>query len=315
MYIFIVGVGRSGTSLLQSMIAANSKVCYLPETSFIRRYIFTGMLSELYERYGINAVKERLGSDSHLARTGIDINSWLAEDSSFSERELFHKLVNVANSEKRDWVGDKDPRLIEFLPLVSAIATRATVVNIVRDPRDVLLSKKKAAWSKTGHVWKHIFANRVQLKLGSEMGKRFFGENYYEIVYEDLLQDPERVLKRLCGQIGLSFEESMLNFGDAARKLVSAEEQSWKKETFGPLLKGNKQKWKNELSAKEILLTEASCKQALQVGRYKRDSRERKLSIFDLFWVYSGFIAISLLDKPYRIYRNYKVKKACKRLK
>ena len=43
--LFIVGVGRSGTSLLQSMMAAHSKIVMMPETSFVRRYLVTSLLS------------------------------------------------------------------------------------------------------------------------------------------------------------------------------------------------------------------------------------------------------------------------------
>ena len=42
--IFIVGVGRSGTSLLQSMFASHPEVKFIPETAFIRRYVLNGEL-------------------------------------------------------------------------------------------------------------------------------------------------------------------------------------------------------------------------------------------------------------------------------
>ena len=37
--IFIIGVGRSGTSLLQSMLNSHSKIAFTPETHFIRSYM------------------------------------------------------------------------------------------------------------------------------------------------------------------------------------------------------------------------------------------------------------------------------------
>ena len=43
--IFIVGVGRSGTSLLQTMLASHSLIAFPPETGFVRRYVGTGRLN------------------------------------------------------------------------------------------------------------------------------------------------------------------------------------------------------------------------------------------------------------------------------
>ncbi len=189
------------------------------------------------------------------------------------------------------------------------------MINIIRDPRDVLVSKKKAAWSRRGHVWKHIFANRVQLKLGVVSGPKVLGPHYHEVIYEELIADPERVLRELCANIGLPFDSAMLDFGDAAKKLVSKEEVSWKKETFGPLLSDNKEKWREGLSAREIVLTELCCRQAFRIGGYQFDSGSKSLSLRDRLWVLAGAAAIMLMDWPYRLYRNYSVKRACKRLR
>ena len=198
--------------------------------------------------------------------------------------------------------------------LASRFFPTAKIINIIRDPRDVLLSKKKAAWSQEGHIWKHVFANRVQLKLGRVTGISDFGPNYHEVLYEQLIAAPEEVLSCLCEAIGIVFDNTMLTFGDAARKLVSETEVSWKKETFGPVLSENKEKWRTGLKPREIVLTELCCKQAFQAGNYLRTARSQKLSLFDLFWVLFGVTVIFLLDWPYRLYRNFKVRQACKRI-
>jgi hypothetical protein len=315
--LFVVGVGRSGTSLLQSMLASNSLVCFLPETSFIRRYLSSGLLTKLYSSGGEKAVSEQLVSDALLARTGVDLHELLAdlkEKRQFSDSRLYFRLSKLACDTNKEWIGDKDPRLVEFLPLVSSLAPAGAVVNVIRDPRDILLSKKNAAWSQNGHVWKHIFANRVQLKLGRVSGPTHFGKNYHEVIYEELIAEPESVLKRLCEDIGLHFDVAMLQFGDAAKKLVSDDELSWKKETFGPLLSNNKGKWKVGLSSRETALTELCCKQAFRIGHYQYDTRQQQLSLKDRIWVWSGATAIILLDWPYRLYRTFKVKRACKRM-
>ncbi|MDY6867267.1 MAG: sulfotransferase [Chloroflexota bacterium] len=315
--LLISGVGRSGTSLLQSMFAAHPYVAYMPETSFIRRYLIKGVLRRLFQTEGDDGVIRALEADRVFSRTGLSATSLIQEaigSGGQLDATIYRSMVRSWSDVEQYWVGDKDPRLIEFYPVVKAIFPAAVVLNIIRDPRDVLASKKKAAWSKGSHVWKHIFANRVQLKLGQSNGPRLFGENYHEIIYEELIASPEVVLTELCRKIGLPFDEAMLSFGDAARKLVSESEVSWKKETFGPLLKDNKEKWKSALSPREIRLTELCCREAMAAGKYESDKRKHHYSLTDRLWILAGSIVIKLAAYPYLVYRHLTVTRVCRRL-
>jgi len=308
--IFIVGVGRSGTSLIQSMFAAHPRIACLPETSFVRRYVTKGRLEALFKTEGKAAVVKTLDDDSLFAR--IRCNA-----SGLTEKALSHEgildsniyrqlVVSVASEKGVSWVGDKDPRLIEFLPILSKVFPDVRVINIIRDPRDVLASKKKADWSRNGHVWRHIFANRVQLMLGKSCGPDLLGKNYHEIIYEDLIASPSEVLTDLCKEIGLPFDIAMLSFGEAAQKLVSKSEVQWKKETFGPLLQKNKGKWIDALQPKEILLTEACCSESMATGKYRYDERRYNLSLADKLWLVVGNVIIKIATWPYIHYRRIK---------
>ncbi len=315
--VFIVGVGRSGTSLLQAMFAAHPLVSCLPETAFLRRYVATGTLQSAFEAGGEAAIIDILQKDEVFARTGLDAAELLSKvlpASGSLDAAIYKELVSSYAGEGK-WVGDKDPRLIEFLPLVKALFPHAHIINIVRDPRDVLASKKKAAWSRGGHVWKHVFANRVQLAMGRRNGPQLFGDNYHEIIYEELITSPKAVLTNLCEQLEMPFDEPMLSFGKAAKNLISKSEMSWKKETLGPLLKGNKGKWKGALAPREIILTETCCHKEMNLHRYSPDHRFHKLSLIDRLWVSVGAITIKTLTHPYKFFRIRMVGRTCKRLK
>ena len=313
--LFIVGVGRSGTSLLQAMFASHPEMSYMPETSFVRRYVATGTLQSALDEGGEVAVLKILQKDEVFARMGIDVANLLSgvlPASDYLDAEIYRKLVSSYAVEKK-WAGDKDPKLIEFLPLLKNFFPTAHVINIIRDPRDVLASKKKAEWSKNGHVWKHVFANRVQLALGRRNGPQFFGKNYHEIIYEELITSPREVLEKLCEDITLPFDEAMLSFGNAAQKLVSDKEISWKKETLGPLLRGNKGKWKYALATREILLTESCCGEAMAAGGYRLNDLGRRLSLGDWLWQVGGAFVIKAASFPYMLYRNNMMAATCQR--
>lgn len=310
--LFIVGVGRSGTSLLQSMFASHSSVEFLPETSFLRRYVVTQRLTTTYKLKGEAGVVGLLESDPKVSRLQLDIPRIVAEAlrrSGTLEINLYDLIIeDAASSQSHEviWVGDKDPKLIEHLSIVDDVCSSAYVVHIVRDPRDVVASKKKAEWSKERHVWQHILAGCVQYKMGRTFGETKIPGNYVEIKYEYLISNPERVLSKLCESMGLTYEEGMLSFGVAAESLTSKSELSWKKETLGPLLVDNKDKWRKELSPREVLLIELCCKKQMTDFDYASSSCSRKVNFLGKLWVAIGYAVIKSAVWPYILYRSVK---------
>ena len=314
---FIVGVGRSGTSLLQSMMASHPQMGYMPETGFLRRYLITGKLIRILKKRGVSGLRRQLDNDEVLERLHFELGGLAGcnlGNPRLADKSMYLQMLERHQVDACQWVGDKDPRLIEFLPVIPHIIGQFAIINVIRDPRDILLSKKKASWSKKGHIWKHVFANRVQIKLGNKFRKRAPSSIYREILYEDLISCPRDVLTDICNMIGLRFNGAMLEFGDVAKELAAEDERSWKKETFGPLLTENKDKWRFELSDREIVLTELCCGTALEMGNYHRAGYFKKLSLADKLWVAGGVSSVFLLELPYRIYRAYTVGRTCARL-
>lgn len=312
--IYIVGVGRSGTSLLQSMFAAHPTITSLPETAFIRRYVATGLLDSIYRAGGEPAAIRQLQTDNYFQRTGLNAKALTQQfDGGQYDAALYKTLLATVKHNDHHYVLDKDPRAIEFLPVLKAVAPEAIVIHMIRDPRDVLASKTQAAWSKSGHPWKHIFANRVQLRLGRTLGSELFGKHYREVIYEELLTEPENVLNNLCHSLDMDYHPDMLRFADAAKTLVADDEMSWKKETLGPLLRSNTGKWRERLDAKTAALTETCCHEAMRHGNYPADST-RSLALTEHFWVGAGRLAITAATRPYMLYRNFKLKPICRRI-
>jgi len=311
---FIVGVGRSGTSLIQSMLAAHPDVSFAPETAFIRRYVVKGVVTKKCVKSGIGDAANVLMSDDYFQRTKLDAGRLLRHVSMagrMTDGAVYRDmLAEVARSEAKSKSGDKDPRSVEFLRLVQSLFSDIHVVHIIRDPRDVLASKKKAAWSSGHGSLRHIFANRVQLRMGRSHGPILFGERYHELLYESLLENPERELRRLCDRLGLSYEASMLDFQESAKRLISEKEIAWKKETLGPLLRDNHGKWESALCDWEIALTELVCGAAFEVGCYEKSGLIKELNLSKRICVHVAAAVIQLVDPIYRLYRRWIVWRA-----
>ena len=304
--VFVVGVGRSGTSLVQSMLAAHSHLAFPPEMQFVRRYVGRRRLARRHARGGVAAVRAMLEADHRVRRLRLDLEEVLARyhrGAPFSEADLYETLLTCyATARGKPRVGDKDPRCVELLPLLARHWPSAHVVHVIRDPRDVLASKKKAVWSRHRSSVTHVFINRVQLHAGRRAGPALYGPRYHEVVYEALLADPETVLRSLTERIDVPYEEGMLQFGDAARSLVTDEELAWKRETLGPLLATNSGKWRRELADWEAALAERVCRQGVMIVTRQtrpppRTARAVRLTVRFLSAV------LRVLEWPYRIYR------------
>ncbi|MDR5589341.1 sulfotransferase [Christiangramia sp. SM2212] len=251
--IFIVGVGRSGTSLLQSMLNAHSEVAFIPETHFLRKYVFTNKIFP-----GEQEVMTELKQDENLQRVKIDPHQIVNNRNSYLE--VYNELLDIYLETKgKKIIGDKDPRNIDFLPHLKNYFPDAKIIHIIRDPRDVVLSRTKADWSKHWPFNLHAYMYNAQIGRGRKIGRNLFGSNYFEICYEDLIMTPEKELKKICELIGIDFETAMLEFSSSAKELVDKSELQWKKETMGPLLSSNKNKWKNEFSDSQIDLIQKVC--------------------------------------------------------
>jgi len=268
--VFIVGVGRSGTSLLQSMLDAHPKGVFLPETHFFRKYVAARKYRSKIEKKGVKALMQILKSDDDFGRAGIAAEELLMsseqEETPLDLEKVYKRLLKLYLKGYQDlqFVGDKDPRNIDYLQSLKTAFPNAKILHIVRDPRDVLSSRMKAEWSKHRPVWQHVLLYETQLKRGRRLGKQLFGNNYYEFRYEDLIAQPEKSLQAISRHLEIEYSEAMLKFSKSAERLVDKNEMSWKKETLGPLLKENKNKWKKSLNLRQIAMAEQVCTTAFK---------------------------------------------------
>lgn len=258
--IFIVGVGRSGTSLLHSALNSHNQITLPPETHFVRTYIAGNN--------DIRKLKKKIINDKYLKRLDLDLKKLVANSSSL---ENFYKslLMEYMRKENKMIVGDKDPKNIEYLKLIHSMFPKTSLIHIFRDPRAVISSRKKAKWSKNRNIMQHMLAYKAQLLYCMKIGRKLFS-NYYEIRYEDLVLNPSEELKKLCTHIGVDFDENMLEFYKNSHKVAEGEETLWKENIFNPIMKQNIHKWEKNLTKKEINLINVCLSNEIELLGYKR---------------------------------------------
>lgn len=273
--VFVIGVGRSGTSLIQSMLHAHPDVAFLPETHFFRRYIARSYGRRKHENHGAEAFQSTLANDKEYQRADISttelLDPFLKDVQPFDlPRVCTHLFQLYRNRKGANVIGEKDPRLIDYLPQVQNVFPEARILHIVRDPRDVVLSRMKADWSAGRPGWLHALTYRAQIRRGRRQGQQAFGEQYKEVRYEDLLTKPETTLRDISRHIGVEYDDAMLTFQESAEELVDESERAWKEETTGPLLRDNTGKWRKGLSDWQVRLTERVCSKAFEWFDYEQ---------------------------------------------
>ena len=204
---FIVGVPRSGTTLLRLMLDAHPELCIPPETHFL-----PGLLKLGGETAGtcepfFRAVTEfetwddfNLSADE-FARVLKEIDPFVISEGV----RAFYRLYAARFGKKR-W-GDKTPPYSLFLREVESILPEAHFIHLIRDGRDVALSVRKL-WFAPGRDIETIardWCSRIQTARAG--GKEC--RSNLEIRYEDLVRNPIEQLKKICAFLGLDYHSNM----------------------------------------------------------------------------------------------------------
>jgi hypothetical protein len=215
---FIVGVGRSGTTLLRLMLDAHPEIAIPPETGFIptalaasrnggkpREAFFQAIVRfETWGDLNISAEEFRAALDA------ID-----PFEPSGGTRRLYR--LYASRHEKRRW-GDKTPSYALHLPEIADALPEARFIHIIRDGRDVALSVRPLWFAPGKDIrtlaldWKQYIAKTRELSRQVR--------SYLEVRYEDLVRDPQRELTKLCHFIKLEYDPRMLlYYQDAKNRL------------------------------------------------------------------------------------------------
>lgn len=215
---FIVSSGRSGTSLLSSILNASQQI-YIPyESDFIARaYPFYHDKKDLNnadypqivqffiktsEPEGWGMSEEYLLSflEKKSPQTFAEVNSVICE--------AFHTLEGTYNL---SW-GIKAPVLIASLERIAAVNKDAKIVHIIRDGRDVYLSYKNVhEKSKIKFGPKGLVANALYWVDGLRRIENIQSDtlNIYEFYYEEMLKNPNYEMKKLCDFLDIKYQPEM----------------------------------------------------------------------------------------------------------
>ena len=202
--IFILGMPRSGTSLVEQILASHPEVFGGGELSYMTDMCFS-MLGQA-ERVFPEAVEDL--SEDQLANLG---------------RNYVEKLRN--KSPQASYITDKLPNNFIFIGLIKTILPNAKVIHCKRGQIDTCLSIFKNLF--TGHIPfaynLEKLAEYYQLYLDTmEHWYDLFPGKIIDVQYEKLVVDHEFEIKELLNSCDLPFHEDCLNFYKTNRSVKTA---------------------------------------------------------------------------------------------
>ena len=223
---FVVGCERSGTTLLSVLLDRHSQLAMTPETHFFlsvvpRKGRINGFSHAdiLYRFFSWGRT-----ADLHLDRARIR-ERFSALPPTFGH--LFAVAMDeYAGMHRKPCAGEKTPFHLWKVPLILHWFPDAKIINLVRDGRDVVFSILDAPWTSEPSIRRQSFKWVKSVRYGAWLGKKY-PSSVMTVRFEDLLREPEAVMKRIDAFLGLPFEPGQL---DEHRQsaVVPEWEQDWK---------------------------------------------------------------------------------------
>lgn len=261
---FLVGRGRSGTTLLSRMLLKHPEIVVAPEGFFA---------VSLERRYGdgdwnasrAEAFCRDLLLENRMKTWKLDVDALrarLAEQAqtlSYPEvcRLVYENHARAIGKADARWLGDKNPHYALFVRRIARRFSDARFVHIVRDPRDNVCSYRTVPFD-LGNI--AALADRWR-RYNEEIlaAQRLKPERFVTLRYEDLLADPTRVLTRVCRFLEVEFDTAMLSFHEADPQGFYGERSRWFAGLRKPLDPSRSERWQDELSEANVRQIEAIC--------------------------------------------------------
>lgn len=235
--VFIVGCPRSGTTLLQGMLAAHPRIKSFPETHFFPTAYPRNRLKRLitWPALNLQGLLERFVQD--LGRSD------LIEDAHIGllDRNFYDSFTSVLDRLTLDagkdiWV-EKTPGHIRHIKEILNRIPKAKFVHNVRNGADVVASlcqvtrENPVAWRKKRMSGFHgLSIDQCIERWNSAMlitAKWHRGPGHFLVKYEALVESPSNTLKDICSFLQIDYDPQMEREGKAFHEIVTSDEV-WK---------------------------------------------------------------------------------------
>ena len=188
--IFVFGLPRSGTTLVENIISSHDKVSGLGEINYLNKF------------FNLNFIKnDQLNIDF--------INDFLLHDL----QKYYFDFVKIFD-DKTEFITDKSLNIYWYLGFINIFFPNAKFIHCQRNPKDNCLSIFKNLF-EDGQGWKYNENELVEYYKLYEKIMTFWNEKLNQkilnIKYEDLVRDKNNNIRKIINFCGLDWNEKCLD--------------------------------------------------------------------------------------------------------
>ena len=230
--VFVVGMPRSGTTLVEQILASHSQVFGAGELNDMKYIAY----------FGSQFLKPEQKYPEFIPFLSRQHYERLAEE--YLRRT--NELTTLSGKPNITKVVDKHPLNFQFVGLILSMFPNARIIHTVRHPLDTCLSCFFQNFSSGQHYsfdLETLTNFYLEYQRLMEHWDMLYPGKIFKLRYEDLIADQETQTRRLLDYCGLGFESSCLKFFETDRVVKTASFNQVRQ----PLYKTSQNRWKNYL--------------------------------------------------------------------
>ena len=270
---FIVGSGRSGTTLLRLILASHSRLSIPPETWFLNDLVDLVQVDGPLPPADVERVIQTI---THYPRRWADLNldaeEFRADVARMNEPRLrdivewVYLKVMVRDGKVR-W-GDKTPGYIAIVPQLAKLFPGAKFIELVRDGRDAAKSYEALKFSGQ---WLHQNAQEWldAMACSEKWAKSPLSAQILRVHYEQMVLDTENTVRRICAFLGEDFEPAMLQWPKKLDNFIPARGARMHPNLARMPQSSDVFRWRTKMKPREILVCEAFMARYLKAHGYE----------------------------------------------
>ncbi|MET0326625.1 MAG: sulfotransferase, partial [Ilumatobacteraceae bacterium] len=275
---FLVGCGRSGTTLVRAMLDAHPDVAVPDEVAFVIRYArpHYALHYGWPRRFDVGRCAALLTADASFRRWGLgtdQVAAALSDPAPATYAETVRRLYAAAAAARgKPRYADKTPSHVLHLRRLARTFPESKFVHVVRDGRDVAMSYRSVAWGPSS-VEEAALRWRRSVRRGRIDGRHLGADRYCEVRYEELVADPRTVMLELCRFLELPWDEAVLRHQERAADVIAATRfPDAHRRLLLPPTPGLRD-WRREMPPADVARFEAIAGGTLDELGYRRGSR------------------------------------------
>ena len=223
--IFVVGMTRSGTSLIEQILSSHNNIYGAGELNFIQNIVTKYFMK------------------NELDFQNLNINNY-SEDVFFKSKNYYNNNLKKFKINKK-LIVDKAPLNFKWIGLIFKIFPGCKIISCLRDPMDVCWSNYKNWFAAKKLNFTYNLEN-----LGNYYNsykdlmifwKSIFKDNIFDICYEDLIADPDNKIKDLIKFCDIEWDDNCLNFHKNKKTVATASLA----QVRNPIYKSSIKQWEN----------------------------------------------------------------------